>query len=179
MSESSTSFLLSNNSRSIPIIRSPFTQAQCYVTFVYRRNRGPIIPSDFQSGLVSDPINFAIPLELRLKRTSSDHGTESPATLVWVDFHGRLVSYGSMLPGSTKTIDSFAGHVWLAYDSVHGDFFQMSALSATSHFDGLLVGSQPRRIFPLPRPLENTRGGSTGDRLVVLIHLPCTFKFRF
>lgn len=171
MSDLLTNSFHSNISRSIPIIRSPLTQTRCFVTFVYHRNRAP---NTSESRFVSSDLelHFDLPTDVRVKRAAIDHGSESPATLLWVDFHGRIVSYGSMLPGTTKTIDSFAGHVWLANDSVHGDFFQMSVLSATTHFDGHSVGPQPRRIFPLPTPLESTRGSSAGNRLVILIHLP-------
>ena len=48
---------------------------------------------------------------LPITMTFHNISTES-LELDWVDFNGALKSYGMVGSGETKTVDTFAGHVW-------------------------------------------------------------------
>lgn len=49
----------------------------------------------------------SLPITMTFRNVS-----DQPLQLDWVDFQGRLKSYGMVGPGQTKTQQTFEGHVW-------------------------------------------------------------------
>ena len=42
---------------------------------------------------------------------------DSPVTVVWVDFEGNEMTWGTIKPDEALELDTFVGHVWRCYDS--------------------------------------------------------------
>lgn len=77
----------------------------CLATAVFVPAKAFAYPSCDQAPKMSPA--SSLPITLTFRNISNE-----PLELHWVDFNGKLKSYGIVGPGKTKTQPTFEGHVW-------------------------------------------------------------------
>ena len=72
--------------------------------------------------------------------------------IVWVDFQGDEIVWGTIAPGATLQMDTFIGHVWRCYDStqVYSRAHYVECIMASPLPQCFDIGPAPSLTTPPP-----------------------------